>query len=300
MKVKANSQNQSSSRIQFTGNDIVYKLNLMSRKWEVFSELKSKRCGHQSTIIGDKMYLVGGYNGFYSADTEVIPIRKKDQSLDSMIPAMHYKRKFFGMCSFVGCIFVAGGKPNTNKVIDKCEIYSIESRHWIEASSMNTKRSKFALVYFEDKIWAIGGRLNKTPLDSIETYDLAKNKWTNLDIKLLTKRSGHSAVVHNKKFFVIGGFHYKAPVKAYSTYPAASIEVYSSETNQFTFVSQMVQPRAYFGCSIFNNNLIVYGGRLNKIEVTDSVEIYDIENQVWSQGPNLPLLLAECGCATTN
>ena len=62
----------------------------------------------------------------------------------------------------------------------------------------------------------------------------------------------------------------------------------------------MSQARVFFGCSIFNNNLIVFGGQLNATEFTDSVEIYDIEKQVWSKGQNLPLPLSQFGYTSNN
>ena len=105
MKVETNSQNQS----RFIRTNIVYKLNLKSSEWEEFSELKSKIYDHQSTIIGDKMYLIGGYNGTCLADTEIKPIGKDVETVIPTIPRMHYKRISFGMCSFAGLIFVAGG-----------------------------------------------------------------------------------------------------------------------------------------------------------------------------------------------
>ena len=95
-------------------------------------------------------------------------------------------------------------------------------------------------VYFQDKIWAIGGWSSGTHIDSIETYDLSENKWTTIDTKLLAKRSGHSAVVHNNKFFVIGG--------TYEDLTHSSVEVYSGETSQFSFVKSMNIGRSFFGC----------------------------------------------------
>ena len=293
--VETNSQDGSTKEVY---NNAVYKLKLNSSKWEVFSELNSKRSSHQSTIIGDKIYLVGGYNGRSRlADTEIISINKNDKTLMPRIPtiptipSMHYRRSGFGMCSFAGCIFVAGGKYNKNETLDKCELYSIESYKWIEASSMNIKREAFALIYFHNRIWAIGGYNGHDSLDTIEKYNLTDNKWTNVDTKLLSKRCCHRAVVNHKKFFVIGGFNQDY---------LPSVEVYSSETDQFSFVSPMSQARVYFGCSIFNNNLIVFGGDLDENEITDSVEIYDIEKQAWSKGPNLPLPLTAFGYASTN
>ena len=270
----------------------VYSLNLMSGNWKLFSELKSNRDRHQSTIISDKIYFVGGFNDSSLADTEVLPISNTDKILHLTIPTMHKERRNFGMCTFAGCMFVAGGKCNNNESLDKCEVYSTESCKWIEASSMNTKRRSFALIYFQEKIWAIGGVApNRRCLNTIETYNLAENRWTTLDIKLLSKRRCHSAVVYNQKFFVVGGYYRNA---------LSSVEVYSSETDQFSFVSSMSQARSFFGCNIFNNSLVVFGGCFKTSEITDSVEVYDIEKNVWSKGPNLPLPLVAFGCASNN
>ena len=117
---------------------------------------------------------------------------------------------------------------------------------------MNTKRELFALIYFQSKIWVIGGSLDGNCIYTIKTYNLTENKWTTVDAKLQSKRSSHSAIVHNQSFFVVGGHNQNKPL--------SSVEVYSSETNQFSFVSQMNPARAFFGSSIFNNSLIVFGG----------------------------------------
>ena len=194
---------------------------------------------------------------------------------------MHNERTKFGMCSFAGCIFVAGGFYN-NFALAKCEIYSTESRKWIKASSMNTKRCALAIIHFQDKIWAIGGTSTKASYDIIETYDLAQNNWSTIDTKLLSKRYGHRAVVHNKKFFVVGGYDKNETL--------SSVEVYSIETNQFSFVSPMSQARAFFGYTILNNSLTVFGGEINRNEIIGSVEVYDTEKQVWSTSNNyIPL-----------
>ena len=204
---------------------------------------------------------------------------------------MHNKRFDFGMCSFAGCIFVAGGFQHD--VLDKCEVYSFVTCEWTEVSNMNTKRISFPLIYFQNEIWAIGGWSNEICLDTIETYDLSENRWTTIDTKLLSKRYGHSAIVHNNKFFVIGGDNYNGKL--------SSVEVYSIKTNQFSFVSSMNIGRADFGCCIVNSRLYVIGGIVdteNDKEIdTEDVEIYDIENDVWENGPSLPLPLAGCGCS---
>ena len=224
------------------------------------------------------------------ADSEVIQDNKKMTKYNLTVPRMHYERRHFGTCLFAGCVFVGGGQ--NKQLLDKCEVYSTECSEWVEVASMNTKRNSFALIYFQDKVWAIGGISNGQTLNTIETYDLAENKWTTIDTKLLQRREGHGAVANNDKFFVIGGSSIKYE-------EVNSVELYSSQTNQFTFVTQMNIGRSYFGCCIFKNKILVYGGCF-KTNCTDSVEVYDIENDVWSEGPKLPLPLGFFGHITEN
>ena len=60
----------------------------------------------------------------------------------------------------------------------------------------------------------------------------------------------------------------------------------------------MNQARGFFGCSILNNKIHVIGGYLDKNKYSDSVEVYDTENDAWSEGPSLPLPLAFFGCTS--
>ena len=75
----------------------------------------------------------------------------------------------------------------------------------------------------------------------------------------------------------------------------SSVEVYSAETNQFSFVHQMSLARSFFGCRIIGNNIYVLGGYLKRNHATDSVEVYDIKNDIWSSDLKLPLPLALFG-----
>ena len=91
------------------------------------------------------MYLVDGFDCSDLGATEVVSISRKEKPLIPTISWMHDKRRKFGMCSFAGCIFVAGGYINGG-CLDNCEVYSTESCEWIKTSNMNTKRRSFALI----------------------------------------------------------------------------------------------------------------------------------------------------------
>ena len=67
----------------------------------------------------------------------------------------------------------------------------------------------------------------------------------------------------------------------------------------FDFVTTNRQCLKFFGCCIVNSKLYVIGGVLDIENYTliDGVEIYDIEDDVWENGPSLPLTLTGFGCS---
>ena len=208
---------------------------------------------------------------------------------------MHNKRSSFGICSLAECVFVGGGYQKECGSLDKCEMYSFETCEWTETSRMNNKRVNFTLTYFQGEIWAIGGYNSlygsDTWLDTIEKFDIIQNKWTTSHLKLLTKRCGHSTVAYDQKLFVIGGGSERHVI--------SSVEVYSSKTNQFSFVAEMNIPRYNFGCCIVNLSLYVIGGCLDDETYTNKVEIYDFKKNEWREGPSLPLKLFDFACTNT-
>ena len=204
------------------------------------------------------------------------------------------KRCFFGMCSFGECIIVAGGEGDTG-ILKSCEIFTPQAGKWLKIADMNTKRSYFTLTYFQQKVWAIGGydTVESNSFDTIETYNLAEDNWSIIDVKLLKKRLGHSTVAYNDKLFVIGGHNSNEGT-------LSSVEVYSNVTNQFSYVSAMKIQRSLFGCCLLDSKIYATGGMSSiegyRVSHSDEVEIYDIKSDIWMKGPKLPLAIMAHSC----
>ena len=64
----------------------------------------------------------------------------------------------------------------------------------------------------------------------------------------------------------------------------------------------MKQGRAFFGCFIVNSNIHVIGrfSTTRYIQSYDLVEIYDIESNVWNEGPTLLLILGVLSCVSND
>ncbi len=43
-------------------NEVVYALDLTTMKWNIINNIKYKRFGHTANLIGNSIYLFGGYS----------------------------------------------------------------------------------------------------------------------------------------------------------------------------------------------------------------------------------------------
>jgi len=92
--------------------------------------------------------------------------------------------------------------------LDDEEIHTYEN-----ISSMNEARSHFGSILFEKKtIYVVGGlgsskKIGNTPIDTIEKYEIDKDRWTLLSVRIPLKLSGVSCGYFDdeKKIKIFGG-----------------------------------------------------------------------------------------------
>ena len=142
---------------------------------------------------------------------------------------------------------------------------------------MNEARVGAASVVFNERLVVSGGLGNRlSSLNTVESYDVAADKWTHMP-NMRERRSGHSLVVVKSKLFVIGG-----------TLSATS-EIF--DNNSKTFVT-LKSPRL-----IGYNKSLSIGSKIfifqTKKEDNCSVITYDVRKDKWAEEPceaiaNLP------------
>ena len=128
------------------------------------------------TIVGDTMYVIGGFGGRTS-------------------------------CNFFNC---------DRGALDWVLKYDLTTDVWdtVSAAEMSTERDNLQTVELNGKIIALGGNpvgcsssscSIGSPLRSAETYDPAANSWSNIS-SMLVPRKDFAAVVLNGDLYAIGGY----------------------------------------------------------------------------------------------
>ena len=99
-------------------------------------------------------------------------------------------------------------------------------------------------------------------------------------------------ISYKKKLFVFGG-------KCKGGY-LNTVGMFSPETNKFVMMAPMKIARSDFGCCRVGNLMYVVGGYGGDV-ATNSFEIYNMDNNTWTDGVDFPVAtFALAACAVNN
>ena len=259
------------------------KFNFETERWGKTECNLNDRLGFCSSEINKKIYLVGGCNSNDEILSSVDIVDKNFQTTKAS--SMNIGRTFHGMCGFDDrFLLVAGGSDDFHshplghaKHTKSCEIYDSFTDKWEKTSDLIVDRVGFSLLYFNGKILAIGGCNEKREvLDTIESYDIKTKKWEIWSTKLMRGRFRNGAIAFDDKFYVFGGVFPPS-------YLCKTMEMYSLETGQFTYVKPIPVP-IYNVCCRKDNCIYVFG----RTEQPTDVQIYNTELDLWTTGISLP------------
>ncbi|KAJ0022903.1 hypothetical protein NQD34_015037 [Periophthalmus magnuspinnatus] len=160
--------------------------------------------------------------GFGEAENSIFvmggkELKDQEQTLDSVLI---YDRQSFkwGECepipypvyghaavSHNDMVYVIGGKGDNKSCLKKMCVYDAKRFGWKELAPMNVSRSLFGAAVHNDKIYVAAGVTDDGLTDSVEVYDIATNKWSDLE-PFPQERSSLNLVSLGGALFAIGGF----------------------------------------------------------------------------------------------
>ncbi|XP_018529327.1 LOW QUALITY PROTEIN: kelch-like protein 40b [Lates calcarifer] len=203
-------------------------------------------------------------------------------SLSTQIPKNHAS-----LVTRENQIFVAGGLffDEQNKEDPLCSYflqYDPVSADWLGMPPLPSPRFLFGLAEAENSIFVLGGRELKEQehtLDSVLVYNRQSFKWGESE-SLPYPVYGHATVSHNDVVYVIGGKgDNKSCLKKMCAYDAKKFE--------WKELPPMKIARSLFGATVHKDKIYVAAG-VTDDGLTDSVEVYDIATNKWSDFGTFP------------
>lgn len=142
---------------------------------------------------------------------------------------MKINRYGFGATVSNNDIYVAGGVDSDSLDLNFVEKFNTVTGQWSEIAPMMEERSDCSLAFFNNRVFAIGGRCVEDSLDSVEYYDDFRNEWKFVS-SMNHKRYSHAVAVHNQRLYVAGGMG--------EEHNENSVEFYDASIDKWTLVSE--------------------------------------------------------------
>jgi N-acetylneuraminic acid mutarotase len=238
-------------------------------------QLPFPRGGHTSSIIGDSIYVIGGWNQVFL--NRVDSYHTKNDSWKAVAP-INVLRNHHVSFSYQGKIYIAGGHNKKQiRGISEVERYDPVNNTWQVVSKMPNPRYNAGGALYKGKFYIFGGSSGEKKVD---VYDPFFNQWESLP-DMPVGRIRHSVNVYNGKFYLFGG---KGTEKLVSEFDVV--------TGQWTEKKPLPNPRYYHASATFEQRIFVVGGHsFIEEKGIDTVDEYDPENDQWRSLSSLPFAI---------
>ncbi|XP_077295866.1 kelch-like protein 7 [Arctopsyche grandis] len=233
---------------------------------------------------GKKMALVGGFDLDVANTIDIFDGLKNSWTLSKNIGIN--KRSFASV--LVGhWIVIIGGDNSSNKAVISVEYIDLKSGQKQPLNPLNQARSHFSAVKLprdsSTDVYAIGG-YGSGILSSVERWSSNNGDWE-IIAPLLVAVSHQSGSVIVDKIYITGG----RTIENANDVSTNKVQMYSAETNSWTYRAQMIQRRQNHSSVAFKGKLYVAGGMIwESLAFLDSVEHYDPNANVWTAFTKLP------------
>jgi hypothetical protein len=180
-------------------------------------------------------------------------------------------------------IIVAGGAGT-----DSVEMFNWRQRTWSPLQSLPKTRNGATSFVYNNHVTVAGGCCSGRCVDDMIRMNINPNPdlsmhWSDCPVKLPAKLAHHSSVLYNDHLIVTGGYNENAVSDC--IHEVQLVPLYTVKT-----LSRMPEPRQCHGTEIFDDNLLIVGGRTTTgcQGNLSSVLLYDIKKNECKQLAPLP------------
>ncbi|XP_077289889.1 kelch-like protein 23 [Arctopsyche grandis] len=232
-------------------------------------------------IKGYKMALVGGWDIDTANTIDIFDGLKNSWTLSKNIGINKY---YFASVLVGDWIVIIGGKKSLLEPMTSVEYIDLKSGQKQPLKPLNQARYDLSAVTLRrgssTDVYAIGG-FGGGFLSSVERWSSDTGDWE-IIAPLLVAISNQSASVIVDKICITGGL-------TSGRISTNKVQMYSVETNSWTYRAQMIQGRYNHSSVAFKGKLYVAGGfDYQTWTYLDSVEHYDPNANVWTAFIKLP------------
>jgi hypothetical protein len=276
--------------------DILERYSPDSDTWETINSMAVTRGGVAAATFANKLYAIGGRN---SSNTYLSSVEIFDPLVGNWTtgPSLPNPIAYASSVNGDNILYIIGGaSPSDSNQLLKLDV---DSGQWVALEQMPTARHNLSTVWFNDRVWAIGGKKSGSKTNVVESYDPLTNSW-NTETPLLEARQNPPCWVYNGYLYVGGGI---------GTSSLSSIEIYDPEIKQWANHGSFPENKYAADAVVLENIVYVIAGHngsgySNKVFAADlnaSVSgVFDLYRKDGNASSGVPVAQIANGSITTN
>ncbi|XP_046851617.1 attractin-like [Xenia sp. Carnegie-2017] len=254
----------------------------------------SPRASHAAAIIGDHLWIYGGYMFSLVNNRTLNYLYRYDiinKTWTGFMSSCDEKSTWgHSMVAYQHRLFIFGGEFSNGRITDRLLEYNTVTKQckYLNSSSIGVKDHTATVV--GDKMIVLFGLSNDGPSSRVQEFDLGKLRWILNENKSTIKdaRFGHTSVYddQSKEIYIYGGLMI---VNGTSTLlPSDSLISYNLLNRTWHFLPSSGFQLAHHSAVIMDKMILVFGGnpyvngQVNKNRChTTRLHLYDIACQKW-------------------
>ena len=256
--------------------------------WTQKADIPTARWHLSSVVVYDKIYAIGGVNGYTSME-EYDPVTNQWDIKEPMPTG----RSFIGTGVVDGKIYVIGGSILFQAALTTVEMYDPADNSWTSKASLPSGREGIGSSVVDGKIYVIGG--NNPSESTVEMYDPQTNTWTVNLANMPTARWEPECVSVYGKIYAVGGF-----LSSSTGAGSDAVEMYDPQTDEWTIKASLPYPRGGGSVAALNGMIYYFGGSSSHGAHMDDIWIYDPFLDEWNGSGELPFAWAMMGAAVVD
>ena len=172
------------------------------KHWEKKESAIIARCAHAAVLHKGSVFISGGQDSrsitLDFVERYTVPSGGAGQAVREMHPNVLTARKYHGMASAGGRLYVMGGIGRGRTRLDTVEVYDDRCSSWQRSPKLPCSLSSFSTSVVNNEIFVIGGKNNTSNGEeiagnSVYCYSTTGGKWRACS-SLHIERTGHCAV----------------------------------------------------------------------------------------------------------
>ncbi|KAG5900489.1 hypothetical protein JTB14_010900 [Gonioctena quinquepunctata] len=277
-----------------TGKD-VFQYVSNANTWEFVGKLPKPRHDHCAEFFRGRVYVVGGGDPRQQENSKKSIAVGTVWSFDPITriwfneTSLLESRKDFGLAVCNLGLYAIGGQGKKCQALRTVEKYTLETKSWEYMAPLIKARTGFACSKYKDHIWVAGGLSSEDSdsnniLDSVETYDIKSNQWTEMIFPLRFPRCFSHMYTMNDKLYIIGGAARNSENDT-TTKSIGNIDFWNDKKLEWKTVTELSIPRHGHAVSYLGTQILIVGGVTTIYgRALSNTECFCSQRETWVRG----------------